>query len=82
MTGTRGGHHNSVTRVVMKPTHMIGGYAQQSWGFNYYGTVGCNRDEMVVVRKMDKIDWLDDDGYEAGNTEKLPRPLPTNPDEA
>jgi len=82
MTGTRGGHHNSVTRVVMKPTHMIGGYAQQAWGFNYYGTVGCNRDEMVVVRKMDKIDWLDDDGYEAGNTEKLPRPLPTNPDEA
>lgn len=82
MTGTRGGHHNSVTRVIMKPTHMIGGYAQQAWGFNYYGTVGCNRDEMVVIRKMDKIDWLDDDGYEAGNTEKLPRPLPTNPDEA
>mgnify|MGYP005989859161 FL=1 len=82
MTGTRGGHHNSVTRVIMKPTHMIGGYAQQAWGFNYYGTVGCNRDEMVVVRKMDKIDWLDDDGFEAANTEKLPRPLPTNPDEA
>jgi nitrate reductase alpha subunit len=59
VTGTRGGHHNSVTRVVMKPTHMIGGYAQQSWGFNYYGTVGCNRDEMVVVRKMSEVDWLD-----------------------
>ena len=82
MTGTRGGHHNSVTRVIMKPTHMIGGYAQQAWGFNYYGTVGCNRDEMVVIRKMDKVDWLDDDGFEAANTEKLPRPLPTNPDEA
>ncbi|WP_447531986.1 molybdopterin dinucleotide binding domain-containing protein, partial [Pseudomonas aeruginosa] len=27
-TGTRGGHHNAVTRVVLKPTHMIGGYAQ------------------------------------------------------
>jgi len=40
VTKTRGGHHNSVTRVVMKPTHMIGGYAQQSYGFNYYGTVG------------------------------------------
>jgi nitrate reductase alpha subunit len=38
---------------------MIGGYAQQSWGFNYYGTVGCNRDEMVVVRKMAAVDWLD-----------------------
>ena len=38
---------------------MIGGYAQQAYGFNYYGTVGCNRDEFVVVRKMDKVDWLD-----------------------
>lgn len=82
MTGTRGGHHNSVTRVIMKPTHMIGGYAQQAWGFNYYGTVGCNRDEMVVVRKMDKVDWLDDDAFDAENTEQLPRVLPTNPDEA
>lgn len=59
LTGTRGGIHNSVTRAVMKPTHMIGGYAQQSYGFNYYGTVGANRDEFVVVRKMDKVDWLD-----------------------
>ncbi|WP_105188838.1 nitrate reductase subunit alpha [Pseudoalteromonas sp. T1lg48] len=58
-TQTRGGIHNSVTRAVMKPTHMIGGYAQQSYGFNYYGTVGCNRDEFVVVRKMNKVDWLD-----------------------
>ena len=58
-TGTRGGIHNSVTRAVMKPTHMIGGYAQQSYGFNYYGTVGCNRDEFVIVRKMAKVDWLD-----------------------
>ena len=71
ITGTRGGHHNSVTRAVMKPTHMIGGYAQQSWGFNYYGTVGCNRDEMVVVRKMDKVDWLDGPDGKA-----LPQPLP------
>ncbi|MFN0164233.1 MAG: nitrate reductase subunit alpha [Burkholderiales bacterium] len=59
ITGVRGGIHNSVTRIVMKPTHMIGGYAQQSYGFNYYGTIGTNRDEFVVVRKMDHIDWLD-----------------------
>ena len=58
-TGQRGGIHNSVTRVVLKPTHMIGGYAQQSYGFNYYGTVGSNRDEFVIIRKMSKIDWLD-----------------------
>ena len=58
-TGNRGGIHNSVTRAVLKPTHMIGGYAQQSYGFNYYGTVGCNRDEFVIVKKMKKVDWLD-----------------------
>jgi len=59
-TGMRGGIHNSVTRTVLKPTHMIGGYAQQSWGFNYYGTVGSNRDEFVIIRKMAKVDWLDE----------------------
>lgn len=30
LTGQRGGIHNSVTRAVLKPTHMIGGYVQQS----------------------------------------------------
>ena len=59
ITGMRGGIHNSVTRIVTKPTHMIGGYAQFSYGFNYYGTIGTNRDEFVVVRKMRNIDWLD-----------------------
>ena len=59
VTGQRGGIHNSVTRVVVKPTHMIGGYAQQAYGFNYYGTIGTNRDEFVIVRKMAKVDWLD-----------------------
>ena len=59
ITGARGGIHNSVTRIVLKPTHMIGGYAQLSYGFNYYGTIGTNRDEFVVVRKMVKVDWLD-----------------------
>jgi len=58
-TGRRGGIHNSVTRTTVKPTHMIGGYAQQSYGFNYYGTVGSNRDEFVIVRKMTEIDWLE-----------------------
>ena len=51
VTGQRGGIHNSVTRAVLKPTHMIGGYAQQSYGFNYYGTVGTNRDEFIVIRQ-------------------------------
>ena len=60
ITGTRGGIHNSVTRIVTKPTHMIGGYAQLSYGFNYYGTIGTNRDEFGGVRKMKKVDWLDE----------------------
>jgi len=69
VTGTRGGIHNSVTRVVVKPTHMIGGYAQLAYGFNYYGTVGTNRDELVVVRKMDKVDWLDGEAVPAAAKE-------------
>jgi len=60
ITGRRGGIHNSVTRAVLKPTHMIGGYAQLAYGFNYYGTVGSNRDEFVVLRKMKTVDWLDE----------------------
>ncbi|MBS0563693.1 MAG: nitrate reductase subunit alpha, partial [Proteobacteria bacterium] len=59
ISGKRGGIHNSVTRTVLKPTHMIGGYAQLSYGFNYYGTVGSNRDEFVIIRKMETVDWLD-----------------------
>jgi ferredoxin len=69
ITGMRGGIHNSVTRAVLKPTHMIGGYAQLAYGFNYYGTVGTNRDEFVMVRKMNKVDWLDQPLRE-GQTQK------------
>jgi nitrate reductase alpha subunit len=64
-SGQRGGIHNSVTRTVTKPTHMIGGYAQLAYGFNYYGTVGSNRDEFVIVRKMKKVDWLEGELKEA-----------------
>ena len=59
ITGQRGGIHNSVTRIVLKPTQMIGGAAQFSWSFNYYGPVGSDRDGFVIVRKMAKIDWMD-----------------------
>ena len=50
-SGTRGGTHNSVTRIQMKPTHMIGGYAQLAYGFNYYGPTGSQRDEVTLIRK-------------------------------
>jgi nitrate reductase alpha subunit len=66
ITGARGGIHNSVTRATVKPTHMIGGYAQLAYGFNYYGTVGSNRDEFVIVRKMTKVDWMDEPATAAG----------------
>ena len=61
ITGQRGGIHNSVTRTVLKPTHMIGGYVHQAYGFNYYGTVGSNRDEFVIVRKMGTVDWIEEE---------------------
>jgi nitrate reductase alpha subunit len=67
ITGTRGGIHNSVTRAVTKPTHMIGGYAQLAYGFNYYGTIGTNRDEFVIVRKMKTVDWMDQPAGAAAN---------------
>jgi nitrate reductase alpha subunit len=60
VSGKRGGIHNSVTRTVRKPTHRIGGYAQLAWGFTYYGTVGLNRDEFIVLRKMSKVDWMNE----------------------
>jgi nitrate reductase alpha subunit len=62
IANARGGIHNSVTRATVKPTHMIGGYAQLSYGFNYYGTVGSNRDEFVIVRKVEdqNINWMEE----------------------
>jgi nitrate reductase alpha subunit len=60
LSGKRGGTHNSVTRIMVKPTHMIGGYAQLSYGFNYYGPVGSQRDEMIVVRKAGEVNWYED----------------------
>ena len=50
-SGKRGGIHNSLTRLLMKPSHFIGGYAQLSYGFNYYGPTGNQRDEVTVIRR-------------------------------
>ncbi len=60
LSRTRGGTHNTPTHIHMKPTHMIGGYGQLSYGFNYYGPTGNQRDMLVVVRKMKEVDWLED----------------------
>ena len=44
----RGGIHNSLTRLLIKPSHLIGGYAQLSFAFNYLGPTGNQRDEVTV----------------------------------
>ena len=54
-TGKRAGIHNSVTITHLKPTEMVGGYAQLSWFFNYYGPTGVNRDALVVIRPAGKV---------------------------
>jgi nitrate reductase / nitrite oxidoreductase, alpha subunit len=50
-SGNRGGIHNSLTRLLIKPSHLIGGYAQLSWAFNYLGPTGNQRDEVTVIRR-------------------------------
>ncbi|EMY33434.1 nitrate reductase Z subunit alpha [Arthrobacter crystallopoietes BAB-32] len=50
-TGRRGGIHNSATRLLVKPTHLIGGYAQLAYAFNYLGPTGNQRDMVTTIRK-------------------------------
>ncbi|WP_432168823.1 nitrate reductase subunit alpha [Streptomyces sp. 1222.5] len=50
-TGRRGGVHNALTRILLKPTHLIGGYAQLSFAPNYYGPTGNQRDARTVIRR-------------------------------
>lgn len=50
-TGNRGGIHNSLTRLLIKPSQLAGGYAQTSFAFNYLGPTGNQRDEITVVRR-------------------------------
>ncbi len=53
----RAGGHNSLTRARLKPLFMIGGYAQFTYGFNYWGPQGVNRDTFVIVKKLSQIKW-------------------------
>jgi nitrate reductase alpha subunit len=50
-SGMRGGIHNSLTRLLIKPTHVAGGYAQLSFFLNYLGPTGNQRDEVTVIRR-------------------------------
>ncbi|MCL3862769.1 nitrate reductase subunit alpha [Actinotalea sp. K2] len=53
--GKRGGIHNSLTRLLIKPSHLIGGYAQLSYAFNYLGPTGNQRDEVTVIRRRSQV---------------------------
>ncbi|KAB8189258.1 nitrate reductase subunit alpha [Nonomuraea phyllanthi] len=53
-SGRRGGVHNSLTHLLLKPSHLIGGYAQFTYAFNYYGPTGNQRDEVTVIRRRDQ----------------------------
>ncbi|WP_033669796.1 nitrate reductase subunit alpha [Salinispora pacifica] len=53
-SGRRGGYHNSLTRLLVKPTHLAGGHAQLTYAFNYYGPIGSQRDEITVIRRRDQ----------------------------
>ena len=50
-SGKRGGIHNSLTRLLVKPSHLIGGYAQLAYAFNYLGPTGNQRDMVATVRR-------------------------------
>ena len=50
-SGKRGGIHNSLTRLLIKPSHLIGGYAQLCFAFNYLGPTGNQRDEVTMIRR-------------------------------
>ncbi len=49
----RAGGHNSLTRVRLKPTLMLGGYGQFTFALNYWGPTGNNRDTFVRVSKLE-----------------------------
>ncbi len=51
----RAGGHNSLTRVRLKPLFMIGGYAQFTYAFNYWGPPGVNRETHVVIKKLKEV---------------------------
>ncbi|HZR93202.1 MAG TPA: nitrate reductase subunit alpha [Gaiellaceae bacterium] len=56
--GRRGGGHNSLTRTRINPVQLAGGYAQFSYGFNYWGPIGVfTRDTYAVVKKLERLEW-------------------------
>lgn len=56
--GRRAGGHNSLTRTRINPVELAGGYAQFTYGFNYWGPIGIfTRDTYCLIRKLEKLEW-------------------------
>jgi nitrate reductase alpha subunit len=55
--GRRAGGHNSLTRTRINPVLLAGGQAQFTYGFNYWGPTGSNRDTFCVVKKLERLEW-------------------------
>jgi nitrate reductase alpha subunit len=55
--GRRAGGHNSLTRTRINPVLLAGGQAQFTYGFNYWGPTGFNRDTVCVVKKLERLEW-------------------------
>jgi nitrate reductase alpha subunit len=53
----RAGGHNSLTRTRINPVLLAGGQAQFTYGFNYWGPTGFNRDTFCVVQKLSRLEW-------------------------
>ncbi|KOG75235.1 hypothetical protein ADK78_13305 [Kitasatospora aureofaciens] len=49
-TGRRGGVHIALTKLLIKPTHLIGGYRPLSFAPNYHGPTGNQRDAVTTIR--------------------------------
>ncbi|HUI66957.1 MAG TPA: molybdopterin dinucleotide binding domain-containing protein, partial [Nitrospirota bacterium] len=49
----RGGGTNSLTRIRLKPSLMVGAYAQLSFAFNAWGPPAGDRDTYTIVRKLE-----------------------------
>ena len=60
ITGNRGARTTPQPRSTFSPTHMVGGYGQLSYGWNYYGPTGNQRDLYANVRKLKKVNWNED----------------------
>src|SRR5579875_915720 len=58
ISGWHGGGDNSLTRIIIKPSHMIGGYGQLSFAFNYYGpTFNQDTSTTVIRRRSQQVEF-------------------------